>query len=138
MRSREPQALDSATRVRLLRAVAALHELREVELVGTQIEAVALALHEGVGLTSREVERVCSCAARWVALPARLRALYASSLAGDTSTRTAASSGLSRILGASARPVAGTTYAVLRREWVRVHGYSPPLELVPFPKEDTP
>ena len=138
MRSRESQALDSATRARLLHAVAALHELREVELVGTQIEAAALALHEGVGLTSREVERVCSCAARWASLPARLRALYASALTGDTSTRTAASSGLSRILGASTRPAAGTTYAVLRREWMRVHGYAPPIELVPVHKEDTP
>ena len=29
-------------------------------------------------------------------------------------------------------------YGSLRREWIRLHGYAPPIELVPQSKEDTP
>jgi len=125
------------TRVRLLHALAVLHSLRDVEFVGSTIETIVLALHENDGMTCQDVDRACLFARRWHALSARLRAFYASALVSTRSTRRSAVGALWRVLNASRAPVSGAVYGALRQEWIRVHGYAPPLELVPIQKEDT-
>lgn len=128
-----PDMTDHEIRARILRACSILLELYEFEPVGYLIETARGSLVGHDGITLEELERLSVYADYWASLSRRLRRLYAHALASHGAPRGAAIAALWHAFSAHKQPssVAGHTYGILRREWVRLYGYHPPIELVP-------
>ena len=132
--------LDTATRAALLGALATLDGLRHVECVGERVEVALPALHGEGGIPERDVAWLVRAARRWRALDPRICAVLRSEGVRGCHPSPAACWALTTLLARSTRvlPVPAWVYGSLRREWIRLHGYAPPIELVPQSKEDTP
>lgn len=118
--------------VALAAEVACLRDLHTWEPCGALLDEIPLAARGEGSLTQREVNRLRTWAANWRNLSTQVRTFYT-----DHHDDPHVAHGLWFVLGTGQRPT-GPGLGRLRRAYRDVHGYLPPIDLLPTPRHTGP